>query len=97
MRILDKNSGQLTHVIYPVEKLFQKRSIDKNHLQIKLNDGSSISDPQTLQYINAFQQISQALNSSQSELMDYMMHGVELYFKNAPEKIAFNPQNPVNQ
>jgi hypothetical protein len=26
IRILDKNSGQLTHVIYPVEKLFQKRS-----------------------------------------------------------------------
>lgn len=97
IRILDKNSGQLTHVIYPVAQLFDQRSVDKKYLQIKLNDGSSITDPQTLDFINTFQQISQTLNSSPSELLDYMMHGVELYFKYAPKKINFNSKNPVNQ
>lgn len=95
IRFLDKANMTLTHLVYPINKAFPDKIIDKKLLFVKTNEGK-IFNYNDKNFDENLEKMSNQLECTTESLIDFMIQGVKDYFREAPAQLKFYSKNPVN-
>lgn len=88
LKTLDINTGERNCLGYPVAKCFEDKIQDEKYLYIK-NSTGGIYKYGELEFIKYLKDMSRNLMLKEEEIIDYVMHGVDLFFKNAPANFKY--------
>ena len=96
IRFLDKETGTLTHLVYPIAETHPYKLVTCSKLYTKNNFGY-VSHKGEIGYSDEMSAVSGNFGLPISEIEDFVMHGVELYERFAPKDIQYYSTNPTNQ
>lgn len=96
IRTLDKQTGGVMHLVYPISKTHPQGIVDSQLLYIKTNIGAVLQNGSS-EYGMALKEIADFVGHSPDALESFVMDGVSLYEKHAPREIAYFSVNPTNQ
>lgn len=93
-RVLCKSDSKLYQIIYPICWYFRSGMHSPLNILIKLNDGETITSSAT-EYKFFLQKIADNLGLTKKDIIDFIMGGVDIYEKHAPEHIEFHNYKPL--
>lgn len=90
IRIVHKQDHHIYELIYPIA-LYHNKPVDEANLVARDNNGKMHTFGETEQFHSILTNMSASLECSQKELTDFVLEGVEIYERNAPDVIPYSP------
>jgi hypothetical protein len=90
IRIVHKHDHRIYELIYPIA-LHHNKPVDEVHLVARDNDGKMHTFGETDQFRSILTNMSASLECSPKELTNFVLEGVEIYERHAPEVIHYSP------
>jgi hypothetical protein len=93
-RVLCKSDSKIYQVIYPICWYFRSGMHNKSNLLIKLNNGEMIN-PSSPRFQFYLEKVAFNMDLTQGDIIDFILEGVNVYEKYAPEMVNFYNYKPV--